>query len=547
MAGVGVQPPPPAPGQGAREPHLVALKVLRAAKPSLVQANTKIYYEDSSMVSRALQQIDDNSLDERHDSLGHITGALMLPSTFGTIYLGETFSALLSLSNDLARPPEPTATATALTMKVEMNTGTPAQQPAGPQAPAQAQQPQLGGLKHHLATVQAPNDALRPGESVEALVSHEIKELGMHALVCTVTYAAQIVDESSQLRMVNRSFRKVYKFQVSNPLSVRTKAHSPNINVANAVLRAGERDKIFLEVQVQNQCETAMIFERMRFDSVPGMTVRDVNESIFEQTSSLLSPGAVRQLVFVLTSGPDVHTPPPGSSQELGRLELVWRTPHGELGRLQTSMLGRRVPERPPQLALPALPIAPPRQVAGDLQAAMLTPAPFQSPRRVAPAEQPVNVVDSANGFAFDLAVVSVEPPKIVVESVFTIRYRVRVRSTGAPRSVQLAVQHINWHYVSGGVTSNDPSLPNTTPSAHNMSIDGPKPSRGVDVVGSSTIMLPDVQDERSFEIKYFAPAEAGPYRVGGTRILLLGDQTARTVLDINVAAEIWVTATESL
>jgi trafficking protein particle complex subunit 13 len=108
--------------------------------------------------------------------------------------------------------------------------------------------------------------------------------------------------------------------QVSNPLSVRTKAHAPNAFIATTSLSATERSKIFLEVQVQNQCEQAMWFERMRFEPVVGWKLEDVNEGLFVGPESLLPPAAVRQFVFVLSATAQVPIAPPGSSQGLGRL-----------------------------------------------------------------------------------------------------------------------------------------------------------------------------------------------------------------------------------
>ncbi|KAK4047817.1 hypothetical protein OIV83_005160 [Microbotryomycetes sp. JL201] len=528
-----------APPGARRDPHIVALKVLRAAKPSLVRAEP-LYYEDTSMGSRALQKLDANSIGQQGDTFDvGLTSAFMLPSTFGTIYLGETFSALLSLSNDLARPPDGTTTASSLVMKVEMNTGAP-EPPAIPAQPGATPAPQqLGGLKHHLATVHAPEDGLRPGQSVDTLVSHEIKELGLHALVCTVTYASQVPDEAGHLRTVSRSFRKVYKFQVSNPLSVRTKAHAPNVNVANAVMAASERNKIFLEVQVQNQCETAMTFERMRFDPVTGMQVLDLNTTIFQNESTFLSPGAVRQFLFVLTS--DDSGPPPGSSQELGRLELVWRTPHGELGRLQTSMLGRRVPPAPPQLVTPPQPQSNLR-VSNDAVTSSSAHDSLPAPRAAS---------DTHLDPSFDLTVETVSPQTMLrTGQPFSIAYKLRVRSASAePRPYNFAVQHVNW-YSTTNVSLDGPQLPPPVPTRASLAVEGPRPSRGVEISGASTqfVTVPAGLDECSFSMQYIAPDMAGPHRVGGTRVLLLEHSTsdasvsARTVFDVNVVAEIWVT-----
>ncbi|ORY47086.1 hypothetical protein BCR35DRAFT_356228 [Leucosporidium creatinivorum] len=444
-------PPPP------REPHLLALKVLRTARPSLVPSSTP-YYEEDSLGSAAFEALELNSVSEGREH--GLSGALQLPNAFGTIYLGETFSALLSLSNDAAQVPDSSTTVNAPILKVEMHTAGPAGAPPG-----------SAGTKHHLQTITAPNEVLAPGDSMEGLVSHEIKELGMHSLVCTVTYAVPVEGG----RSISRSFRKVYKFQVSNPLSVRTKAHSPNAFIATTSLSATERNKIFLEVQVQNQCEQAMWFERMRFEPVVGWKLEDVNEGLFTGTEALLPPAAVRQFVFVLSATPQVPIAPPGSSQGLGRLDIVWRTPHGEVGRLQTSMLGRRVPQAPAPLGLPSsvpppadkpLP-APAPGVPSATNSPIKTPAPYR-PAQLAqqqasaataappppPAGPPPATMPDATGLSFDFTVDSIKPARIVREVPFEVHFAVKVRdltpSNGKRRRVRLAAQHVQWAPMGG-------------------------------------------------------------------------------------------------
>ncbi len=56
-------------------------------------------------------------------------------------------------------------------------------------------------------TTRDPIPSLLPGQTSEFLVSHEIKELGVHVLLCTIYYL-NARDEKQQ-------FRKLYKFQVS--------------------------------------------------------------------------------------------------------------------------------------------------------------------------------------------------------------------------------------------------------------------------------------------------------------------------------------------
>lgn len=68
-----------------------------------------------------------------------------------------------------------------------------------------------GSMKHHLQTVNAPSGALAPGQSLDVAVSHDLTEPGLHALVCSITYAVQIRGDDGPPRMLSRSFRKVRK------------------------------------------------------------------------------------------------------------------------------------------------------------------------------------------------------------------------------------------------------------------------------------------------------------------------------------------------
>lgn len=57
-------------------------------------------------------------------------------------------------------------------------------------------------------------------------------------------------------------------FQVMNPLSVKTKVHAPRS--PTALLSATEREKIFLEVHIQNLTQEPMWFERVGLEAVDG-------------------------------------------------------------------------------------------------------------------------------------------------------------------------------------------------------------------------------------------------------------------------------------
>jgi hypothetical protein len=127
--------------------------------------------------------------------------------------------------------------------------------------------------------------------------------------------------------------------KVTNPLSVKTKiqaAKSPN-----AQLTASEREKVFLEVHIQNLTQKPMTFQRVLFECVDGWTVEDVNGDIY--VGSAATPAQeVRQYLYILTShvAKNKKAPAPGSVIPLGRLDISWTTTFGEPGRLLTSVSG---------------------------------------------------------------------------------------------------------------------------------------------------------------------------------------------------------------
>lgn len=114
----------------------------------------------------------------------------MLPSAFGAIQLGETFSSCLSVNNESSIEIE------AVLLRVEMQTAT---------------------SKTILAEYGGPNFRLAAGTTLENVVHHEIKELGQHVLACTVSYRMPSEHRPSQSSSEDanvQSFRKFYKFVV---------------------------------------------------------------------------------------------------------------------------------------------------------------------------------------------------------------------------------------------------------------------------------------------------------------------------------------------
>lgn len=119
---------------------------------------------------------------------------LTLPSSFGSIQLGETFSSCLCVNNEAQVDIE------GVTIKVEMQTVT---------------------SKIVLAEFGGPDFRLVQGDTLENIVNHEIKELGQHVLACTVSYrlppnmarnAPSHQEDTGDPNLP--SFRKFYKFAV---------------------------------------------------------------------------------------------------------------------------------------------------------------------------------------------------------------------------------------------------------------------------------------------------------------------------------------------
>lgn len=154
--------------------------------------------------------------------LTHITDLLTLPAAFGAIQLGETFSSCLSINNDANIDVD------GVIIRVEMQT-----------ASSKALLAEFGG----------PNQRLGVGETLEKVVSHEIKELGQHVLGCSVSYrvppgvrnlppAADAQDPNIQ------TFRKFYKFAVST-------CHSPKYI---ALIRSHPRSQIRFRLRPRFIC-----------------------------------------------------------------------------------------------------------------------------------------------------------------------------------------------------------------------------------------------------------------------------------------------------
>ncbi|KLO12001.1 DUF974-domain-containing protein [Schizopora paradoxa] len=361
--------------------HPLSLKVMRVSRPSLA-AHWEPFFSSSPSYSahstaHALSLQGATPLNGHPKTLRDLSNAgemFTLPTAFGAIQLGETFSCCLAVNNETAMDVE------AVSMKVEMQTAT---------------------NKIILAEVGGGEHKLSARDTIETVVRHEIRELGQHVLACTVIYGdANMRQRNAELGTEPNflSFRKFYKFTVTNPLSVKTKVNVPRSPTAS--MSSSERDKLFLEVHIQNLTQSPLWFEKIQLEPVEGWNVEDGNllpsatteapqgspslSSIFTGSTSVMQPQDIRQYIYIMTpktsssSSRIQFVPAPGTIVPLGRLDISWRSSMGEPGRLLTSVLSRRIP-LPSASPLPSN-VPAPSALPPHLQKSTLPPSRSRSP-----------------------------------------------------------------------------------------------------------------------------------------------------------------------
>lgn len=254
-----------------------------------------------------------------------LNSLLELPQSFGTIYLGESFSSYISVGNYSDEE------VTSVGVKAELESDR-----------------QKIVLYDNTAS---PLPSMAPGARHDFVVKHDIKELGPHTLVCSTVYTSSTGER--------KYMPQYFKFASSNPLSVRTKTRS--------VL-----DTVFLEACLENSTKAPLWLEYVKMEAAPGMKAEPVDV----RESNLLK-SAVNGPLSDYVSGLQVIGPSGGSlnvlfrvrrevrpagaksgqvGNALGKIELKWRGPMGEVGRLQTQQI-MGVPDARKEVALQVLDI----------------------------------------------------------------------------------------------------------------------------------------------------------------------------------------------
>jgi trafficking protein particle complex subunit 13 len=357
--------------------HALALRVMRLAKPAFrvdfpssgpktgLEASDIAFVDGNGNAQDG--SIDSTSNEPQNSSSGDFgaSSALVLPSAFGSIFLGESFGCFLSVSNvlgDSKSTPSssyssssgktPSQTARNVRARAELQTTTKKHVLLGETTDKKDQK---GGSKEQMGQA-ATLTELSPGESHDFVVEHEVTELGVHILVATITYDIDVIEQSqgqaegsgkneTAVKTQTRHFRKFFKFQVMNPIHFRTTIHD---------LQHG----IFVTALVQNASPVPLYFELVKFNPSPLFTCRDFNGDSPEakrreekhdedalptgEDVVLLKTNDVQQYLFqLLPKNPrDAATV---ATRDLGKIDIVWRSQLGSKGRLQTAPLERRL------------------------------------------------------------------------------------------------------------------------------------------------------------------------------------------------------------
>uniref|UniRef100_A0AAF5PY18 Trafficking protein particle complex subunit 13 n=2 Tax=Wuchereria bancrofti TaxID=6293 RepID=A0AAF5PY18_WUCBA len=286
----------------AMKEQILTLKVMRLARPKFYE-NICIPIDPADTTSQLIGS-----------ALCRLTGQeaadipigkyLMAPQKFESIYLGETFTFYVCVQNISDK------LATDICVKTDLQTTS-----------------QRNALSSQL---QEANAVLEPGECLGEVITHEIKEIGQHILVCAVSY------RTPKNEMY---FRKFFKFPVTKPIDVRTKFYNAEDNLNNDV---------YLEAQIQNTSELPMVLEKVILEPSDFYLSSEISPPGTENETmdqSYLNPSDIRQYLFCLkpkTTDYSLNYFRKGTS--IGKLDMVWRTSMGERGRLQTSALQRMAP-----------------------------------------------------------------------------------------------------------------------------------------------------------------------------------------------------------
>lgn len=269
-----------------------------------------------------------------------------LPPSFGSAYVGESFSCTLCASHDVLNLlPDAGASESPTPLAPTTPSAPPTKTIRDVRIKAEMKTPSSTAVTR-LDLVAADTDSttadpaaaergvdLAPGATMQRIVNFDLKEEGNHVLAVTVSYY-----EATDVSGRTRTFRKLYQFICKASLIVRTK---PGPLLAGP---AGQRRWV-LEAQLENCGEDVMQLEKVVLDLEPGLMYIDCNWEASGSEKPVQHPGEVEQVCFVVEEvfGPDGQGVKEQEDRVVfGVLGVGWRGEMGNRGFLSTGKLGTR-------------------------------------------------------------------------------------------------------------------------------------------------------------------------------------------------------------
>ncbi|KAG6098724.1 hypothetical protein E4U30_007604 [Claviceps sp. LM220 group G6] len=372
-----------------KEAHSVSVKVLRLSRPTLVPQYPTAAATTPPTPTPQTTTITPSSLPA---SLAYqtphasnpdpflLSPILNLPASFGSAYVGETFSCTLCANNDLSPPSASPSASPSLSTTAAPS---PPKSIRHVRIEAEMKTPSLVGAARKLSLGCPPTEGvdLAPGETLQRLVNFDLKEEGNHVLSVTVSYY-----EATETSGRTRTFRKLYQFMCKASLIVRTKvgvlggvvvaaegegegeekgegegkreegasqrrSSSSGNRRRRSSSSSGGRRKWILEAQLENSSDETMQLDRVDMEVREGLVCQDCNWGVREGDiggaatvqKPILHPGEVEQVCFVLSLDEERPAEAVDGRIMFGVLGIAWRGGMGSRGFITTGQLGTRV------------------------------------------------------------------------------------------------------------------------------------------------------------------------------------------------------------
>ena len=248
------------------DPIPLELKVTRLRHPALESgpASNHLYTESGDL----LEFIPSNQA-------GILQDGLILPQSFGNIYVGEQFKCALALANAVYQPIH------RVSVRAELQTNN----------------KRLALLESNPSENTDMSGTFEPQRVASAILSHTLTDVGVHVIAITVTF-------DSPLSHAEKSFRKFFKFQVLNPFAVQCRISAlPSLSA------------ILVESQIQNAMQSPVTLESIDFRAQEGLKV--VTDSSLPWHLNQNDTCSVVHRVSGVSSG---H-----NSVTLGQIAITWR------------------------------------------------------------------------------------------------------------------------------------------------------------------------------------------------------------------------------